>query len=162
MSDSKTLDAQAGYESAVTNLLVAMAGGNYIHDAAGLLEFCLTASLEKYVIDDEILGMTKRVLKGVEVTPDSLAFDVMKKIGPGGHFVSSRHTRKFMRKEQFLPKISDRSTRKEWLNNGSPDTRKKAMQRVEEILGTPALPVPPSKVMERIRSDIRGIDKNVI
>jgi trimethylamine--corrinoid protein Co-methyltransferase len=162
MSDSKTLDAQAGYESAVTNLLVAMAGGNYIHDAAGLLEFCLTASLEKYVIDDEILGMTKRALKGIEITPDSLAFDVMKKIGPGGHFVSSRHTRKFMRKEQFHPKISDRSTRKEWLNNGSTDTRKKAMQRVEEILDAPSLPVPSSEVMERIRSQIRGIDKKVI
>lgn len=162
MSDSKTLDAQAGYESAVTNLLVAMAGGNYIHDAAGLLEFCMTASLEKYVIDDEILGMTKRALKGIEITPDSLAFDVMKKIGPGGHFVSSRHTRKFMRKEQFHPKVSDRSSRKEWLNNGSPDTRKRAMKRVEEILGIPSLPVPSPEVMDRIRSGIKGIDKNVI
>ena len=162
MSDSKTLDAQAGYESAVTNLLVALAGGNYIHDAAGLLEFCLTASLEKYVIDDEILGMTKRALKGIEITPDSLAFDTMKKIGPGGHFVSSRHTRKYMRKEQYQPKISDRTTRKEWLNNGSPDTRKRAMQRVEEILGRPALPVPSSEVMEKIRSEIKGIDKEVI
>ncbi len=162
MSDSKTLDAQAGYESAITSLLVAMAGGNYIHDAAGLLEFCMTASLEKYVIDDEILGMTKRALRGIEITPDSLAFDVMKKIGPGGHFVSSRHTRKFMRKEQFHPKISDRSTREEWLNNGSPDTRKKAMQRVEEILGAPSIPVPSSDAMEKIRSEIKGIDKNII
>jgi trimethylamine--corrinoid protein Co-methyltransferase len=139
-----------------------MAGGNYIHDAAGLLEFCLTASLEKYVIDDEILGMTKRALKGIEITPDSLAFDLMKNIGPGGHFVSSRHTRKFMRKEQFLPKVSDRSTRKEWLKNGSPDTRKKAMQRVEEILGTPSLPVPSSEIMERLRSEIHGLDKTII
>jgi trimethylamine--corrinoid protein Co-methyltransferase len=71
MSDSKTLDAQSGYESAITNLLVAMAGGNYIHDAAGLLEFCLTASLEKYVIDDEILGMTKRALKGIDLCAKS-------------------------------------------------------------------------------------------
>ncbi len=162
MSDSKTLDAQSGYESAITSLLVAMAGGNYIHDAAGLLEFCLTASLEKYVIDDEILGMTKRALRGIEITPDSLAFDVMKKIGAGGHFVSSRHTRKFMRKEQFHPKISDRSTRQEWQDNGSPDTRKKAMQRVEEILGTPSIPVPSPEAMESIRSEIKGIDKNII
>lgn len=162
MSDSKTLDAQAGYESAITNLLVAMAGGNYIHDAAGLLEFCLTASLEKCVIDDEILGMTKRALKGIEITPDSLAFDLLKKIGPGGHFVSSRHTRKFMRKEQFLPKISDRSTREEWLKQGSPDTRQRAMRRVEEILGMPSLAVPPPEVMDRIRSEIKGIDTNVI
>jgi trimethylamine--corrinoid protein Co-methyltransferase len=162
MSDAKTLDAQAGYESAVTNLLVAMAGGNYIHDAAGLLEFCLTASLEKYVIDDEILGMTKRALRGIEVTPDTLAFDEMKKIGPGGHFVSSRHTRKFMRKEQFLPKISDRSTRKEWLEKGARDTRKRAGRRVKEILHMPSLTVPSPEVMEKIRTEIRGIDTNVI
>ncbi len=162
MSDSKTLDAQAGFESCVTSLLVAMAGGNYIHDAAGLMEFCLTASLEKYVIDDEILGMTKRVLKGIEITPDTLAFDTMKKIGPGGHFVSSRHTRKFMRKEHFLPRISDRSTRKEWLAKGSPDTRQRAFRRVEEILGMPSLPVPSSEVMERIRSEIKGVDKKII
>jgi trimethylamine--corrinoid protein Co-methyltransferase len=162
MSDSKTLDSQAGFESAITNLLVAMAGGNYIHDAAGLLEFCLTASLEKYVIDDEILGMTKRALKGIEISPDTLAFDIMQKIGPGGHFVSSKHTRKFMRKEQFLPKISDRSTREEWLGKGSPETRQKAMQRVEEILCMPSLPVPSSEVMERIRTEIRGVDKKII
>jgi trimethylamine--corrinoid protein Co-methyltransferase len=162
MSDSKTLDAQSGYESAITNLLVAMAGGNYIHDAAGLLEFCLTASLEKYVIDDEILGMTKRALKGIEITPESLAFDLMKKIGPGGHFVSSRHTRKFMRKEQFLPRISDRSLRDEWLNNGSQDTRARAGLRVNEILRMPPLPVPSSEAMDRIRAEIRGIDTRVI
>ncbi len=162
MSDSKTVDTQAGFESAVTNLLVALAGGNYIHDAAGLLEFCLTASLEKYVIDDEILGMTKRALKGIEVTPETLAFDLMKKIGPGGHFVSSRHTRKFMRKEQFIPGLCDRSSRKEWLSKGSPDTRQRAIQRFEEILAKPAVPVPSYGVMERIRSEINGLDKNVI
>jgi trimethylamine--corrinoid protein Co-methyltransferase len=70
-SDSKILDAQAGYEGAITNLLVGMAGGNFIHDALGLLEFCLTASYEKYVMDNEILGEVMRVLKGVEVTEET-------------------------------------------------------------------------------------------
>jgi trimethylamine--corrinoid protein Co-methyltransferase len=162
MSDSKTLDAQSGYESAITNLLVALAGGNYIHDAAGLMEFCMTASLEKYVMDDEILGMVMRAVRGIEVNEKTLAFDEMKKIGPGGHYVSSRHTRKFMRKEQFIPTLSDRKSRKEWGAEGNPDTRERARSRVEEILGEPAAALPSSEVMERIRKDIPGVNREVI
>lgn len=162
MSDSKTLDAQSGYESAITNLLVALAGGNYIHDAAGLMEFCMTASLEKYVMDDEILGMVMRAVRGIEVNEKTLAFEEMKKIGPGGHYVSSRHTRRFMRKEQFIPELSDRKSRKEWNEEGSPGTRRRAQMRVEEILGEPAKALPPSEVMERIRKEIPGIDARVI
>ncbi len=162
MSDSKTLDAQSGYESAITNLLVALAGGNYIHDAAGLMEFCMTASLEKYVMDDEILGMVMRAVRGIEVNEKTLAFEEMKKIGPGGHYVSSRHTRRFMRKEQFIPELSDRKSRKEWNEEGSPGTRRRAQMRVEEILGEPAKALPPSEVMERIRKEIPGIDTGVI
>ncbi|MBN1276245.1 MAG: trimethylamine methyltransferase family protein, partial [Deltaproteobacteria bacterium] len=62
MSDSKINDAQAGYESAITNLMVALAGGNFIHDAAGFLEFCMTASYDKLVIDNEIIGMVMRAV----------------------------------------------------------------------------------------------------
>jgi trimethylamine--corrinoid protein Co-methyltransferase len=162
MSDSKTLDAQSGYESAITNLLVALAGGNYIHDAAGLMEFCMTASLEKYVMDDEILGMVMRAVRGIEVNEKTLAFDEMKKIGPGGHYVSSRHTRRFMRREQFLPRLSDRKSRKEWTSDGCPGTRERARVRVEEILSEPAHALPSPDVMSRIREEIPGIDARVI
>ncbi|MEJ2313805.1 MAG: trimethylamine methyltransferase family protein [Nitrospirota bacterium] len=162
MSDSKTLDAQSGYESAITNLLVALAGGNYIHDAAGLMEFCMTASLEKYVMDDEILGMVMRAVRGIEVNEKTLAFDEMKKIGPGGHYVSSRHTRRFMRKEQFIPRLSDRKSRHEWNSEGSPGTRERARMRVEEILAGPAAALPSPEVMERIRKEIPGIDAGVV
>jgi trimethylamine--corrinoid protein Co-methyltransferase len=162
MSDSKTLDAQSGYESAITNLLVALAGGNYIHDAAGLMEFCMTASLEKYVMDDEILGMVMRAVRGIEVNEKTLAFDEMKKIGPGGHYVSSRHTRRFMRREQFLPGLSDRKSRKEWTADGCPGTRERARVRVEEILSEPAHALPSPDVMSRIRKETPGIDVGVI
>jgi trimethylamine--corrinoid protein Co-methyltransferase len=157
MSDSKTLDAQAGFESAITSLMVALSGGNFIHDAAGLLEFCMCASLEKYVMDDEILGMTMRAVRGIEVTPETLAFDLLRQVGPGGHFVSSRHTRKFMRKEQFVPKISSRSSRAEWANNGGKDLRDRARLRVKEILDRPDAPVLPEETVEKIRKEIKGL-----
>ncbi len=157
MSDSKTLDAQAGYESAITSLLVALAGGNFIHDAAGFIEFCMCASLEKYVIDNEILGMVMRAVRGIEVNPDTIAFDLLKEIGAGGHFVSARHTRKFMRKEQYVPVLSDRLTREEWEKSGSPDARERARQKVMSILEQPEKFYPSDDVRERIRSEIKGI-----
>ena len=81
MSDSKINDSQAGYESALTSLLVALAGGGFIHDAAGFLEFCMTASYDKLVIDNEILGMVLRAVEGIRVDDETLAFDEIAKAG---------------------------------------------------------------------------------
>jgi trimethylamine--corrinoid protein Co-methyltransferase len=162
MSDSKTLDAQAGFESAITTLMVALAGGNIIHDAAGFLEFCMVASLEKYVLDNEIIGMAMRAVKGIEINDDTLALDVMKKVGAGGHFVSVRHTRKFMRKEQYMPKLADRRTREEWEAAGEPDTRERARKRVDEILSSPLNRTVPENVLELIRKEIPGVVKEII
>ncbi len=162
MSDSKTIDAQAGYESAITSLLVALAGGNWIHDAAGFIEFCMCASLEKYVVDNEILGMVMRAVKGIEVNQETIAFETMKKIGAGGHFVSSRHTRKFMRSEQFIPLLSDRSSRKEWIKHGSRDSRDRARQIVLEILARPEMPAISDDKREKIRTEIPGINTSII
>lgn len=121
-SDSKILDAQAGYEGAITNLLVGMAGGNFIHDALGLLEFCMTASYEKYVMDNEILGAVMRVLKGVRVTDETLAVDVTAEVGPGGNYVQEDHTFEHMREEHFVPIVADRQPRENWEASGKKDT----------------------------------------
>jgi len=158
MSDSKVLDAQAGFESAITNLLVALAGGNVIHDASGLMEFCMCASLEKYVIDNEILGMVMRAVQGIEVTPDTLAFDLMKEIGPGGHFIASQHTRKYMRREHYIPGMCDRRSREEWLRAGGTDIRERARRRVGEILAGPDKTVMGTAMRKAIRDSIPGVD----
>lgn len=129
MSDSKVVDAQAGFESAMGLLLVMMAGANYIHDAAGLMEFDLTVSYEKMVIDDEIIGMCNRVLKGIEVNEDTLATDLICSSGPGGDFMSELHTVEHMRDEFFFPKIADRDERENWASKGSKD----AVTRGREI-----------------------------
>ncbi len=143
MSDSNTVDAQCGYESSITNLLCALAGANFIHDAAGFMEFALTMSCEKLVIDNEILGMVMRAVKGVEVNDETLAFDAIKKAGPGGHFVSSRHTRTHMRREHYEPTLSNRKFREKWEEQGSKDIFQKAKERVEEILDKPGYSLPP-------------------
>ena len=157
MSDSKLNDAQAGYESAITSLMVALAGGNFIHDAAGFLEFCMTASYDKLVIDNEILGMVMRAVEGIQVNDETLAFDLIKKTGPGGHFVSARHTRRHMRSEQYLPQLSDREDRAKWEAAGAKDARVRASERAKEILDRPRQPAIPSSIRERIQKEISGL-----
>lgn len=162
MSDAKTVDAQAGFESAITNLLVALAGGNLIHDAAGFLEFCMCASYEKLVLDNEILGIVMRAVRGIEVNPDTLAFDLLKKVGAGGHFVSSRHTRRFMREEQYIPDLCCRSLREEWARNGSKDMRERAREKALSILGEPEAPVFSDEIRNRIFAEVKGMDARLV
>ncbi len=135
-SDAKFVDAQAGWEGAITNLLVAMAGANFIHDAVGLLEFCMTASYEKYVIDNEIIGEVMRVLQGIEVTPETLALEVTRKVGPGENYLSEDHTCDFLRKEHFIPVLADRNDRETWIKLGRKDTFQRAHEIVLQILKT--------------------------
>jgi trimethylamine--corrinoid protein Co-methyltransferase len=110
-TDAKELDLQAVYESAISNLLVAMSGANYIHDSAGLMESDLTVSYEKLIVDDEILGMCQRVLRGIEVNDETLATELMIEKGPGQDFLAERHTQRYMRSEFFTPRLASRESR---------------------------------------------------
>jgi trimethylamine--corrinoid protein Co-methyltransferase len=157
MSDAKVNDAQAGYESAITNLMVALAGGNFIHDAAGFLEFCMTASYDKLVIDNEIIGMVMRAVDGIQVNDETLAFDLIKKVGPGGHFISERHTRRHMRSELYKPEHSDRENRDRWQEEGAKDSRQRAAEKTREILAKPPQPVISEDVRVRIKQEIPGV-----
>lgn len=149
ISDAKTLDAQCGYETAISNLLVALAGGDFIHDAAGLMEFALTVSKEKLIIDNELLGMVLRALRGIQVNEETLAVEAIKAAGPGGNFVAARHTRKHMRHEQHVPVLSDREPREVWEREGSKTIAAKAHEVVEGILEEPAtLQIPQSMASE--------------
>jgi trimethylamine--corrinoid protein Co-methyltransferase len=156
MSDAKTVDAQCGYESALSSLLCALSGANFIHDAAGLLDFALSASYEKYVVDNEILGMVMRAVEGIKVDEDTLAFDLIKDVGPGGNFVSARHTRKHMRTEHYQPTLSDRKHLEEWRAQGNRDTFSRARDHVEQILAAPGYRLP-DEVRQRILKEISGI-----
>ncbi|MBN1862890.1 MAG: trimethylamine methyltransferase family protein [Dehalococcoidales bacterium] len=156
MSDAKLLDAQSGYESATTSLLCALAGANFIHDAAGLMEFALTACFEKLVIDNEILGMVMRAVEGIRVDDETLAYDLIKQVGPGGHFVATKHTRHFMRSEHYQPQLSDRSSREQWQAEGEKATWQRAAEVVKRLLKTHSYRLP-DEMRERIISEIPGI-----
>jgi len=156
MTDSKVLDAQSGYESALTSLLCALAGANFIHDAAGLMEFALTVCYEKFVIDNEILGMVMRAVEGIRVDDDTLAFDLIEQVGPGGNFVTAKHTRHFMRSEHYQPSLSDRNSREEWEAKGRKTTWEKAAETVHRLTANHNYSLP-AATRHQVLSQIAGI-----
>ncbi len=156
MTDSKVLDAQSGYESAITSLLCALAGANFIHDAAGLMEFALTMCYEKLVIDNEILGMVMRAVEGIRVDDDTLAFDLIKQVGPGGNFVTAKHTRQFMRSEHYQPTLSDRHSREEWEARGKRAAWERAKEIVQRIMVDHGYSLP-AAIRQQVLSGITGI-----
>jgi trimethylamine---corrinoid protein Co-methyltransferase len=134
MSDSKIVDTQNGYEKALTSTLVALSGSNFIHDAAGLVEFASMASYKQYVIDNEIIGMVMRAVRGIEVTEETMAVDIYRRVGPGGNFLADPHTVQWMRKEHYVPKLSDRQLRINWEKSGKPCVEEKAKAFAKKIL----------------------------
>ncbi len=127
-TDSKIPDAQAAYEHALTIPYVALSGATHVSCGAGFLDFVLTVSFEQYVIDNEIIGMVKRMQKGFEVDKETLAMDVIKNIGPGGNFIGTEHTVRHMRNVLHTPLLSDRHSRDEWMEDGGKDAGLRARE----------------------------------
>lgn len=134
LSDSKCADTQAAYESALTLSMAQMAGGNFILHGAGIIEGYVTTSLEKLMIDDEIIGMLRRIDRGVTVNEDTLAFDVIKEVGPQGEFLSHEHTFTHFRNEFYQPVLSDRTNVAQWEKNGSLTAEQRANARWKKLL----------------------------
>lgn len=135
-SDAKIEDTQAGVESAISNLLVAMAGANYIHDAAGLFDGDLSISYEKLLMDNEILGMCERVLRGIDVNSETLAVDLIEKVGPGGDFLAQEHTVMHMMNEFYDASLTDRTLYEEWVSSGRQDMKMRTRVKLDELIKT--------------------------
>ncbi|MHB1416463.1 MAG: trimethylamine methyltransferase family protein [Chloroflexota bacterium] len=152
ISDSKTMDEQAAIEKTMSATLVALAGANII-SGGGYLETINTTSLEQLVIDDEIQGMLYRVLQGVEVSEETLAEDLIDRVGPGGNYLGEEHTRRHYRREHYLPKVLDRDLWDVWQAKGGKDLVQKARERAQSLLSA-VQPVPlpgeTSRELERI------------
>ncbi len=154
-TDSKEVDVQASYESAMSSLLVAMSGANYIHDIAGLMEADLTVAYEKLVVDNEILGMCQRVLSGITVNDDTLAADLMIEKGPGRDFLAEEHTVRYMLDEFYMPKISVRTKRKK--DDKKNEAYLKAVERVQGVRSAGPKNLIPTELQEKIRDCIPEI-----
>jgi trimethylamine--corrinoid protein Co-methyltransferase len=131
-SDSKCLDEQAGIEAALTLMVTAMTGGHIVHDL-GYLESGLCYSLAQLVICDETLGWIDHCLRGVDVSDEALAVDLIDQVGPDGQFLDSQHTLTHFR-ERWYPSLMDRDNFDGWQASGAKSLEQRAAERVEEIL----------------------------
>jgi trimethylamine---corrinoid protein Co-methyltransferase len=162
LTDAKLPDAQAGWEKAMTVLLGAMGGSNYMHHSAGMLESMLTVAHEQFVMDDEIIGMACKVLKGIEVDADHLALDVIDTVGPAGNFMMSPHTMKYMRSEYFQGNgVTDSKSRHQWEQGGALDARERARGLARKILESPETPYISEEIDQAIREKFNILLKTV-
>ncbi|MBC8507505.1 MAG: trimethylamine methyltransferase family protein [Anaerolineales bacterium] len=130
-SDAKVFDQQAAAEGAMWMMLTALGGGNLIHDV-GYVESGITASYDQIVAMDEVAGLVKRFMGGVEINEETIALDVIDQVGPGGHYVGEEHTFKHFR-HNWRPKLLDRSSRDDWEQAGSLTLGDRANAKVREI-----------------------------
>ena len=137
MTDSKLPDAQAGYEKGITIGMAALAGCNNVSESSGMLASLMGCSYESLVIDNDMLGMIMRVVRGIEVNEETLSYRAIKDTVEGeGHFLRDPQTLSLMETEYLYPNLADRSTQEEWENEGSPDIRQRAEKKAREILNS--------------------------
>jgi trimethylamine--corrinoid protein Co-methyltransferase len=140
-TDSKMPDEQAGYEKMRTALMAALSGAS-LGNMAGLLESNLVASFEQMVIDDEIIGTIERVSKGIDFDTDALALELIESVKPGGTYISRRHTMDRLRKEHYMPRVSDRRYYATWASEGKrtmvDDARERARRIMKDHVPCPA------------------------
>lgn len=136
MSDSKAVDAQMGLEKAMSSLGVGLAGCNMVYESAGMMASLLGASFEAMVIDDEMLSQVYRVLRGIEVTEETLGFNAIEDAVYGeGHFLGSQHTMDAMQRDYFWPsEISDRQQPAVWEEDGSRHAWQRANDKAKALL----------------------------
>jgi trimethylamine--corrinoid protein Co-methyltransferase len=132
-TDSKLLDEQAGIEGAISILFAGLSGANLVHDV-GYTESGMTGSLQMATMGDEIIGYVKRLLRGIEVTPETLAAQVIGQVGPGGHYLATDHTMEHFRKEFWFPRLLDRGRWQDWQAKGSFTLGDRVQHHLEEIL----------------------------
>jgi trimethylamine--corrinoid protein Co-methyltransferase len=133
LADSNTPDFQAGFEKALGASIALAAGAEGI-GAQGIVGADQGCSYEQLVLDNEWLGMISRPFRGIEVTPEALAVDVIQGVGVGGNFLRDRHTSKHLRKEIWLPSLFGRQRWDQWASEGAKDSMMRAKDEVRQIL----------------------------
>jgi trimethylamine--corrinoid protein Co-methyltransferase len=155
MSDAKIVDAQDGLESALGTLLAALGGVNMV-SGAGMLDFESCQSLEKLVIDSEIIAMVRRFLRGVDTSAASLGLEIIRQVGHRGNFLVTPHTLRNFQKEVYQPSpVIDRDFRQTWENKGAHDAADRAHERALQLIAT-------HKAPELVPAVLTELERNVL
>ena len=160
-SDSKLPDAQAGAEAMQMSMMNGLAGNNLCHDC-GYLAGGSVGSMEMAVICDDILGNVLRIIKGTEVSDETLAVEVIKEVGPEGNFLGHKHTLKHIRDELHIPSIFDRNPEAAWIKAGSKPLHEVAKEKAEKILREHHPQPLPKDIQVRLSEIVKQAEKEQV
>jgi trimethylamine--corrinoid protein Co-methyltransferase len=159
LSDSMLPDAQAGYEFGINAFNGALSGANVVY-GAGALEAALTIDYAKLVLDCEAMNYIRRILGGIEITEETIALDLIHKVGPGGEFLYQKHTYDNMKIHTQVD-VFTRSTRSIWAAGGKKDAAEKAYEKAKHILETHQVAPLPAGAEEKIAKIIADYEKEL-
>jgi len=156
MSDAKLLDAQTGMESSMGATLAALAGVNSI-SGPGMLDFESCFSLEKLVLDNEICGMTRRLVAGIEPRDDFPAQPIFEELLREQHLLISNHTRAHLKLEHYMPGPTiDRANRSRWCEEGHTTLGQRAHTEVERLVAR----YTPSSLAGEVKAELTKLMKS--
>jgi trimethylamine--corrinoid protein Co-methyltransferase len=161
VSTAKMPGAQACYEKFASGLPQVLSGCSMIA-GIGLLDDCTTLAFEEILIDAEIVKIVYRIAQGIEVNDNTLALDIIRKVGPGGHFLAERHTLENLRREHFIPELTDRRSFETWLKDGAKDIVKIAKEKVKLILQKHKVQPLEREVQKEIKNIIEKAEKDLV
>ena len=149
LSDAKQPGPEAVTEKMLTTIPLVLAGVDLIN-GFGEIEASQMLVLEQIIVDEEIAQLCRRLREGVNPSEMNHLFDVIQKVGPGGHYLGEKSTRKQARSGEFYrPQLFDRNTFNTWQELGRPDIYQKARDKVREVLEGPVLnPLPEAVTFE--------------
>ena len=159
LTDAKLPGTQAAFESMMGQLMATLSGVHFVLHSAGILETYMVASYEKFIIDEEICGMCKRIKRGEKIDAERLAFDIIKQVGPGGQYLTHMHTYENFKKEFYIPLMEERNTFEGWSRKGKPSIEQAANKKWKEILESyrePSLPESAEKALRQYMEKVRS------
>ncbi|MEM6587468.1 MAG: trimethylamine methyltransferase family protein [Pseudomonadota bacterium] len=136
LGGAKTLDAQAGYESATTLMALQMAGTNYMWHSAGWNEAGMHCSMAKFVIDAEQCAMAYRMAEGIRWDDFDEAVAAVSDVGPGGHYLGHPHTLENFQRAFFMPELFDNNSIEQWVAEGAVEANERALTYAKNLLNS--------------------------
>ncbi|MGD2269873.1 MAG: trimethylamine methyltransferase family protein [Desulfobacterales bacterium] len=152
-SDSQIPDEQASFEAGLLTFMAAMGGSNLNHDL-GYLDFGRTGSLEMVVILDEIIGQVRRMQRGIPVSDEQLAVNVIREVASGEQFITHDHTLEHLRTTQWRPKLFNRMGFEKWEQSGRRRLLQRAQQRLADLTQEYQAPPMPQEKQQKIQNRI--------
>lgn len=157
-TDAKTLDQQAAFEAGNSLLLSTLAGATFIHDI-GYIESGFTSSLELLGLANEMIGHIKRIHRGISVSPEHLALDLIHQKGPEGNFLATKHTVKHLRSEIFISEFFDRQNYHGWEATGKKTMKDRMNEKIRWILENHEPEALSEDVIAKVKNIVADLDR---